>query len=99
MSPRVRGPVSPGQSKHRTVPIDGSPGWVRPMTRLRMSDAEWEIAKTVCTAKQLAAMDYRRRGVGWKTIGRLLGVHPSTAKGHVEAGSKRLEQALEELAA
>lgn len=64
-----------------------------------MSTAEWEVAKTVCTAKQLAAMDHWRRGVGWKRIGRLLGIHPSTAKGHVEAGSKRLEDALEEIAA
>lgn len=61
-----------------------------------MSDAEWELAKTVCTPKQLAALDWWRRGYGWKSIGRLLGIDPSTAKARVLAGSKNLERALEQ---
>lgn len=63
---------------------------------MNLSDDEWAVAKQVCTARQLTAMQYRRQGVSWRRIGRLMGLDPKTVRDHVEAGSRRLEQALED---
>lgn len=69
------------------------------MTHLHMSDDEWTLAKTVCSPRQLAVMAHRRRGVSWRRIGRLLGISPTTARGHADAGRLAFEKALEREAA
>jgi len=64
-----------------------------------ISPEEWAIAKKVCTAKQLAALDLWRRGAGWKRIATVLAIDPSTARAHVRAGRRRIVAALESAAA
>lgn len=65
------------------------------MTSLRLTDHEWLTAKTVCTDKQILALDLWRRGAGSKRISLVMGIDPSTARAHVKAGRKRMTEALE----
>lgn len=65
------------------------------MTDLRLTAHEWATAKTVCTAKQLTALDLWRRGAGSKRISLVMGIDPSTARAHLRAATKRLNEALE----
>jgi DNA-binding CsgD family transcriptional regulator len=64
-----------------------------------LSREEWELAKKVCTPKQLEALDLWRRGVGKRRMGDLLDIDPSTARDRVRAGLRRLGRALEQASA
>lgn len=66
---------------------------------MRLTEVEWELAQQVCTRRQLDALGLWRRGAGWKRIALTLGIDPSTAKGHVRAARKRVDEALLESAA
>lgn len=41
-----------------------------------------EIARRVCTAKQIEVITLRETGLGWKAIGLILGVGPDTVREH-----------------
>ena len=48
-----------------------------------LSPAElYEIARRVCTEKQLEVIRLRETGLGWKAIGLMLGVGPDTVRDH-----------------
>lgn len=66
---------------------------------MRLSELEWETAKRVCTEKQRLALDLWRRGAGKHRIAMVMGVDPSTARGHVKSGQKKIADALEREAA
>lgn len=69
------------------------------MTDLRLTTHEWNIARNVCTDKQILALDLWRRGAGSKRISLVMHIDPSTARQHVRSGRKRLADALEHQAA
>lgn len=56
-----------------------------------MSQADWEIAKIICTQQQLRALNFYRRGYGKRLIGVNMNIDPSTARQHVRAGLRRIE--------
>lgn len=62
--------------------------------RVRLTDAEWALAKQVCTEKQLAALELWRLGAGARRMATLLGVDPSTARARVRAGLRRITDAV-----
>lgn len=66
------------------------------MTDLRLTAHEWATARTVCTQKQILALDLWRRGAGSKRISLVMGIDPSTARAHVKAARRRLTDALEQ---
>ena len=41
-----------------------------------------EIARRVCTEKQLEVIRLRETGLGWKAIGLMLGIGPDTVRDH-----------------
>ncbi len=48
-----------------------------------LSPAElYEIARRVCTEKQLEVIRLRETGLGWKAIGLVLGIGPDTVRDH-----------------
>lgn len=69
------------------------------MTDLRLTTHEWAVALEVCTERQQLALNLWQRGAGWKRIGLLMDIDPSTAREHVKRGRKRIELALERQAA
>lgn len=53
------------------------------MNNLRLSPAKLEdIARRVCTEKQLEVLRLRETGLGWKAIGLMLGIGPDTVRDH-----------------
>jgi DNA-binding CsgD family transcriptional regulator len=62
-----------------------------------LSDLEWETAQSVCTTKQLAALNLWRRGYGTKRIALQLDLDPSTARYRVAAAKRRIVHELERL--
>jgi len=50
---------------------------------LGLSPAELhDIARRVCTEKQLEVLRLREAGLGWKAIGLMLGIGPDTVRDH-----------------
>lgn len=48
-----------------------------------LSPAElMDIARRVCTEKQLEVIRLRETGLGWKAIGLMLGIGPDTVRDH-----------------
>lgn len=66
---------------------------------MRLTQTEWQIAKQVCTPRQLAALDIWRRGAGAKRIALILDIDESTAAQHIRRAHRRIARALEETAA
>lgn len=62
-----------------------------------MSAYDWQVALTVCTPRQLQALNLWRRGWGSRRIAKQLDLDVSTARHHVLAGRRRVEQELERL--
>jgi DNA-binding CsgD family transcriptional regulator len=54
---------------------------------------DWALAKKVCTARQLQALDWARHGAGRHRIGLMLGLDPGSARDLVQAGMRKLERA------
>lgn len=53
------------------------------MNTLGLSPAELnDIARRVCTEKQLEVLRLRETGLGWKAIGLVLGIGPDTVRDH-----------------
>lgn len=61
----------------------------------RLSPEQLQRAKGDCTPKQRDALELWHAGYGWKRIGRVLEIDPSTAKARVEAALRRLGLSLE----
>ena len=53
------------------------------MNTIGLSPAELhDIARRVCTEKQLEVLRLRETGLGWKAIGLMLGIGPDTVRDH-----------------
>jgi DNA-binding CsgD family transcriptional regulator len=61
--------------------------------RPELTAAEWKLAKTVCTQKQLAVLDLWRKGAGRRRIALVLGIDETTAREHVRRGLAAIERA------
>lgn len=66
---------------------------------MRLTAHEWQTARATCTDRQLEALDLWRRGWGYRSIATTLDIHPTTARGHVEAALHKLGLTLREFAA
>jgi len=66
------------------------------ISAMRLTPDEWDVARRVCTPEQLEALDWWRRGAGYKRIGVVLGLGRDTARGRVERGLGRIRQASAE---
>lgn len=62
---------------------------------VKLTAAEWEIAKRVCSPRQLTALDLWRRGAGSRRIGVVLGIDRSTAREHVKRALEKITDELE----
>lgn len=71
--------------------LQGVVGQAPPVTLLT---DEWDEVLASCTARQVQCLDLWRRHYGYKRIGLVLGLHPSTAKAHVEAGLRNIGHSI-----
>lgn len=55
-----------------------------------ISQTEWEIARQVCTQKQLVALEMWRRGWGARRVARHLQIDVSSARARINSGRKRI---------
>jgi 5-methylcytosine-specific restriction endonuclease McrA/DNA-binding CsgD family transcriptional regulator len=55
-----------------------------------LSEADLEHMRVHCTEAQLSAIKLWNAGYGYKRIGRMLGIHPSTAQARIRDGLKRV---------
>lgn len=55
-----------------------------------MSPEEWDVARRVCTEKQLRALDLWRRGWGARRVAHHLGIDVSSARARIAAGRRRI---------
>lgn len=53
-----------------------------------------QIAETVCTDKEIAALRLWENGCGYRRIGLILGISMSTARGRVHRGIDRINNIL-----
>lgn len=65
----------------------------------RLTDEEWELARSVCTARQLQALAWHRQGYGYKRIAAILERDPASVRGLIARARRRLIAALEDVAA
>jgi len=56
--------------------------------------SEWPEVLGSCTQRQIDCLDLWRRHYGYKRIGLVLGIHPTTAKAHIEAGLQNVGQSI-----
>lgn len=70
------------------------------MNNLGLSPAElYEIARRVCTEKQLDVLRLREVGLGWKRIALHLAVTPETVKEHHRAAVRNVVKEVERVEA
>lgn len=74
----------------RVRPRDGSAGSVAAM---RITDEDFELARKVCTAQQVRALNLWRRGWGMRAIAETMDLDRSTVRQHVRAGNRRIAAA------
>lgn len=65
----------------------------------RITDAEWELARGVCTARQLQVLAWYRRGYGYRAIAGVLGLAPGTVRDRVKRAQARMLAAEDRRAA
>lgn len=59
-----------------------------------LTDEEaWTMAKRVCTAKELEALELHRIGLGYRRIALVLRIQVSTAQDRVNRAKRRIEEA------
>lgn len=89
-------PRKPPSRAARGLPISvrALPRRRRRSSGARLTPAEWDVALSVCTQRQLVVMGYRRKGVGWRRIATITGLSVGTVRDHAEAGNRNLERAL-----
>lgn len=66
------------------------------ITSHRLSETEWLVAQRVCTDKQIHALDYWRRGWGYRSISVQLDINPSSAKSRIDSARRNIGRALEQ---
>lgn len=54
-----------------------------------MTQTEWEVAKAVCTERQVQVLDLRRQGLGFLAIAHTLGLREDVVRGEAESGLER----------
>lgn len=64
-----------------------------------MTDGEWELARKVCTPKQLQVLAWHRQGYGYRTIAVMFDLSPGTVRDRVKRAHQVMEQASREVAA
>ena len=70
------------------------------MNNLGLSPAElMDIARRVCTAKQLDVLRMHEAGMGWKRVSLMLGVSPETVKEHHRAAVRNITKEVERVEA
>ena len=52
-----------------------------------------ELARGVCTAREVEALEWWARGAGYRRIGLILGVWPPRARDRVQRALRKLERA------
>lgn len=61
-------------------------------------DAFWKIADEVCTDKEKEMLILRARGLGWKRMGRELGISTEAVRGRYERAERKILKAIKEAA-
>lgn len=70
------------------------------MNSLGLSPAElMDIARRVCTDKQLQVIQLRESGMGWKRASLVLGVGPDTVRDHHRAAIRKITKEVERVEA
>lgn len=65
---------------------------------MRLTPHEWQTAQTVCTPRQLEALDYWRRGFGYKRIAIVLRIPRDAVRGRIDRALANIDRATEEAA-
>lgn len=69
------------------------------MNNLSLPPALMEIARRVCTGKQLEVIRLRETGMGWKRISLVLGVGPDVVREHHRRGVHNILKEVERVEA
>lgn len=70
------------------------------MNTLGLSPAElMELARRVCTDKQVQVIQLREAGMGWKRCSLVLGVGPDTVRDHHRAAIRNITKEVERVQA
>jgi DNA-binding CsgD family transcriptional regulator len=64
-----------------------------------MTDEDWELAREVCTQKQLQVLAWHRKGYGYRTIALMFDLSPGTVRDRVKRAQQLLERASRDVAA
>lgn len=65
----------------------------------RITDAEWELARRVCTPRQLQVLAWYRQGHGYRTIANMFDLAPGTVRDRVKRAQARMVAAADRQAA
>lgn len=61
---------------------------------MRLSNHEWQTAQHICTPAELDALDWWRRGAGYKRISLILGISRSAARDRIDRARNKLGRHL-----